>query len=87
MKNNCEEMMTADPIFCFANDKVHRAAQMKDLDIRAVPTCDKATNKKFLAGIVAQADLGIRLGAPDELAEVLTKVSRPAFWVSKREDL
>jgi CBS domain-containing protein len=61
MEKTCEEVMTADPVFCVPSDSAQHAAQlMKELDVGAVPVCDDAQK---LVGILTDRDLAVRVVA------------------------
>jgi CBS domain-containing protein len=71
-----ESVMTRDPVACTAGDSLQKAFEaMEDHQVRRVPVVD---DQKRLVGIISQADVATRIGAPRKTAEVVEKVSRPA---------
>lgn len=58
---NCQEIMTASPSCCLADDKVYAVAQqMQSEDIGALPVVENHETKKLI-GIVTDRDLAVRV--------------------------
>lgn len=71
-----EGVMTRHPVTCTPEDSLQKAfAAMEDHQVRRIPVVD---NENRIVGIISQADVATRIGAPRKTAEVVEKVSRPA---------
>jgi CBS domain-containing protein len=71
-----KEAMTTEPIYCFEDDDVARAAQvMQDRQIRRLPIVNRA---KELVGVISLGDLAVHGGDERLAGEVLERVSEPA---------
>lgn len=58
---NCQEIMTANPSCCLADDKVYAVAQqMQSEDIGAIPVVENYETKKLI-GIITDRDLAVRV--------------------------
>jgi len=87
MTKTCEEVMTADPVFCIPRDTAQHAAQlMNELDIGAVPVCDSNTQK--LVGIVTDRDLALRVVAVGRDSEVthVSQIMTTELFTCRPED-
>ncbi|HEV8718303.1 MAG TPA: CBS domain-containing protein [Candidatus Binatia bacterium] len=70
-----EEVMTAEPVTCHAQDNVQQALQlMAEHQVRRVPVID---DDGCLIGIIAQADIATRMAEPEKTAQVVEEISRP----------
>lgn len=68
--------MTHDPVTCRPNDNLQQVLDaMADHQLRRILVVD---DEKRLVGIISQADVATRIGAPRKTAEVVEKVSRSA---------
>lgn len=71
-----EEIMTRHPVTCASSDDLQKAFDgMVDHQVRRIPVVDSQSR---LVGIISQADVATRIGAPKKVAQVVEKVSRPA---------
>lgn len=71
-----EGLMTRHPVTCMPGESLQKAfAAMEDHQVRRIPVVDDDSR---LVGIISQADVATRIGAPRKTAEVVEKVSRPA---------
>jgi len=69
------DIMTAKPVTCRADDDLGRAiSAMAQHQIRRVPIVDESER---IVGIIAQADIALRLDDPAATTEVLRKISKP----------
>jgi CBS domain-containing protein len=69
------DVMSPDPITCQADDDITLAMQkMADHQIRRLPIVNSGGE---LAGIIAQADIAIRLHDPQKTAAVVHEISQP----------
>lgn len=70
-----EDVMTRSPVTCRAEDNVQTALHaMEANQVRRIPVVGENGR---LVGIIAQADIAIRLRKPDSTAEVVEEISRP----------
>jgi CBS domain-containing protein len=70
-----EAVMTRHPVTCTPGDNLKKAfAAMEEHQVRRIPVVD---DENRLVGIISQADVATRIGAPRKTAEVVEKVSRP----------
>jgi len=70
-----EEVMTREPIACHPDDDMEAVLDaMSDNQVRRIPVVD---DKHRLVGIISQADVANRSGAPRKTVEVLQEISRP----------
>jgi len=69
------DIMTAKPVTCRADDDLEQAlSAMAQHQIRRVPIVDESEQ---IVGIIAQADIALRIEDPTAAAEVLRKISKP----------
>lgn len=69
------EVMTRELVTVGPDDDVQRALDaMEERQVRRIPVVD---GDGRLVGIIAQADIAVRLEAPRETAEVVEKISKP----------
>jgi CBS domain-containing protein len=70
-----EEVMTRDLVTCKPEDNLQQALDvMASYQVRRIPV---VTNDGRIVGIISQADIATRLGAPRETAEVVEEISQP----------
>jgi CBS domain-containing protein len=69
------ELMTRGPQSCSPDDDIRDVEKvMKEKKVRRVPIIDAAGH---LVGIIAQADVAIRVGNEQELGELVEHISEP----------
>ena len=69
------DIMTAKPVTCRADDDLEQAiSAMAQHQIRRVPIVDESEQ---IVGIIAQADIVLRIDDPTATTEVLRKISKP----------
>jgi CBS-domain-containing membrane protein len=67
--------MTAKPVTCRADDDLEQAiSAMAQHQIRRVPIVDESEQ---IVGIIAQADIALRIDDPTATTEMLRKISKP----------
>ncbi len=70
-----DEVMTPAPIKCRPEDDVKKAIKlMEGARVRRIPIVD---DKDKLVGIIAQADIAIRLNKTKKTGEILEEISKP----------
>jgi CBS domain-containing protein len=70
------DVMTPNPVTCRPDDDLDSAIQaMEGQQVRRIPVVD---GEQRLVGIIAQADIAVRSGAPMKTAEVVQEISRSA---------
>jgi CBS domain-containing protein len=70
-----EQVMTRDPVTCREIDTMHNALNiMTNHQVRRVPVVNTQGD---LVGIIAQADVAIRVDKSEKTAEVVEEISRP----------
>lgn len=68
-------VMTPNPVVCHPDDDVDAALKvMADRQIRRIPVVD---GDGQVVGIIAQADIAIRLDNPDRAGQVIGQISQP----------
>ena len=68
--------MTRHPVTCAPNENLQKVFDaMADHQVRRIPVVD---DQNRLVGIISQADVATRIGAPKKTGEVVELVSRPA---------
>ncbi len=68
-----EQAMTADPVCCRPEDDVHRALDaMSEHQVRRIPIVDEGG---AIVGIIAQADIALRLQSDKETGDVVEDIS------------
>jgi CBS domain-containing protein len=71
-----EEVMTQAPVACRGEDDLQRALDlMQKNQVRRIPVV--AENQELI-GIIAQADVALRVGQPRKTGEVVQEISRPS---------
>lgn len=71
-----EECMSEDLVTCKPEDDVQKAADlMKEHQVRRIPVVD---DQGRLVGMIAQADIALKLGKPKEVTETVKEISKPA---------
>lgn len=71
-----EEVMTREVVTCHPDDDVQRAIKAMEVhQVRRLPVVD---NRGSIVGIIAQADVAMRLDQPKKTAEVVEAISHPA---------
>ncbi|MEX2264257.1 MAG: CBS domain-containing protein [Bryobacteraceae bacterium] len=74
-----EEIMTRDPITCLPHDDIESALDtMQTHQVRRVPIVDE---EGIVVGIIAQADIAIRMEEPEKISEVVVEISQPRTMV------
>ena len=69
------DIMTAKPVTCRADDDLEQAiSAMAQHQIRRVPIVDESEQ---IVGIIAQADIALRIDDPTATTEMLRKISKP----------
>jgi CBS domain-containing protein len=69
------DIMAAKPVTCRADDDVERAmSAMAQHQIRRVPIVDESEQ---IVGIIAQADIALRIDDPTATTEVIRRISKP----------
>jgi CBS domain-containing protein len=69
------DIMTAKPVTCHADDDLETAiSAMAQHQIRRVPIVDESEQ---MVGIIAQADIALRIDDPTTTTEVLRRISKP----------
>ena len=86
----CEQVMTKNPVCCFQNDDVVKAAKlMKREDIGSIPIIEDAKTNK-LVGILTDRDLAIKVIAEGRVSQsvlVGQVMTRDLITCSKDDDL
>jgi CBS domain-containing protein len=78
-KTKVAEIMTSQPITCRENDSIKDVLDtMKKHQVRRILAID---NNDRLVGIIAEADIALRLGKPKKTGEVVAEISK-AFTAS-----
>jgi CBS domain-containing protein len=73
------DVMTRDPVTCHGEDDLQKAMEAMEVNqVRRIPVVDESGH---LIGIIAQADIAIRYGEPERIAQVVEEVSRPGNGV------
>lgn len=71
-----EQVMTREPVTCHPDDDVQKALQAMEVhQVRRLPVVD---SQGAIVGIIAQADVAMRLDQPKKTAEVVEAISHPA---------
>jgi len=71
-----KEVMTTDPVTCSPEDDLQKAIDaMQSHKVRRIPVVNRSGE---LVGIIAQADIAIRLNQPEKTAETVEEISKPA---------
>ena len=78
--NACElkagDIMTPQPVSCKSDDDVNSAIKsMEEFQVRRIPVTNESGK---LVGIIAQADIALRLGKSHKIEEVVTEISKPS---------
>jgi len=69
-----EDVMTRNPVTCRAEDDLQKAFKaMEEHQVRRIPVVDSSDR---VLGIIAQADVAIRVGEPMKTAEVVKEISK-----------
>jgi CBS domain-containing protein len=69
------DVMTSDPVTCYEDDDMDQALQaMSQQQVRRIPIVN---TRNEIVGIIAQADVAIRVEEPGKTAEVVEDISRP----------
>lgn len=69
------ECMSEDLVTCQPEDEVQKAADlMKEYQVRRIPVVD---NQGRILGMIAQADIALKVGTPEEVTETVQKISKP----------
>lgn len=70
-----EEVMTRNPVTCRTDEDIQNAMdRMSQHQIRRIPVVDPGGR---IVGIIAQADLAIRMDQPEKTEKVLEHISQP----------
>ena len=71
-----QDAMTREPIACDAEDDLQKVLDaMRSHRIRRIPVIDRTGG---LIGIIAQADIATRAGAPEKTAQTVEEISQPS---------
>jgi len=71
-----EECMSEDLITCMPEDDVQKAADlMKEYQVRRIPVVD---DQGRILGMIAQADIALKVGKPEEVTETVQEISKPS---------
>lgn len=71
-----EDVMTRDPVTVHPDDDMQKALRAMEVhQVRRLPVVD---SQGVIVGIIAQADLAMRLDQPKKTAEVVEAISHPA---------
>jgi CBS domain-containing protein len=71
-----EEVMTNDPVTCHADDDLNEAVDAMEMhQVRRIPVVD---DNNRIIGIIAQADIAIRVREPATTAEMVEEISKSA---------
>jgi CBS domain-containing protein len=69
-------VMTRNPITCKMDDDLQQAIEaMEEHQVRRIPIIE---NGRRLVGIIAQADVALKVENPEQTAEVVEEISKPA---------
>jgi len=70
------DIMTKDPINCSPEDDLEKALEaMQTHQIRRIPVVERGGQ---LVGIIAQADIATHSEKPEDVAETVEEISKPA---------
>jgi CBS domain-containing protein len=70
------ECMSEELVTCKPEDDVRKAEDlMKEYQVRRIPIVD---NQGRILGVIAQADIALKVGKPQEVTETLKEISKPA---------
>lgn len=70
-----QEIMTPAPIKCNLDDDVKKAIRlMEEAQVRRIPIVD---DKDKLVGIIAQADIAVRLSKTKKTGDLVEEISKP----------
>lgn len=70
------ECMSEDLVTCKPEDDVQKAADlMKEYQVRRIPVVD---DKGRILGMIAQADIALKVGKPEEVTETVQEISKPS---------
>ena len=70
-----EEVMTREPVTCFAGDELQKAVGfMAERQLRRIPVVDEGGR---VVGIIAQADVATKAETPEKTANVVEEISKP----------
>jgi CBS domain-containing protein len=74
-KTKVKEIMTPEVVTCHADDDVQRALDaMTRNQVRRIPVVDEHDD---IVGMIAQADVAMKMSEPEKLARVVKEISRP----------
>ncbi len=75
-KTTVADVMSREPVTCGPNDDVEQLIEaMEEHQVRRIPIVDENCR---LVGIVAQADIAIRMREPGKVAEAVEEISKPS---------
>lgn len=70
------ECMSEELVTCKPEDDVRKAEDlMKEYQVRRIPIVD---DQGRILGVIAQADIALKVGKPQEVTETLKEISKPA---------
>ncbi|MDC4206506.1 MAG: CBS domain-containing protein [Candidatus Manganitrophus sp.] len=70
------ECMSEDLVTCKPEDDVQKAADlMKEYQVRRIPVVD---DQGRILGMIAQADIALKVGKPEEVTETVQEISKPS---------
>lgn len=70
-----QNVMTVDPVSCRPDDDINETLRLMSRNqIRRIPVVDE---NNTIVGIIAQADVAVRLDQPNKVGEVVEQISLP----------
>lgn len=70
------DCMSEELITCKPEDNVQKAQElMQEYQVRRIPVVD---NQGRIVGMIAQADIALKVGKPEEVTETVKNISKPA---------
>ena len=71
-----KDVMSREPLACNPQDDLQKALDaMQRRQVRRIPVVDE---RGMLTGIIAQADIAIRVDQPEKTAKTVEQISRPS---------
>jgi CBS domain-containing protein len=76
-ETSVQDVMTGSPITCYADDDLNETLEMMaSHQVRRIPVIDRNGD---IVGIIAQADVALRVDNDQKTAEVVGEISRPTY--------
>lgn len=70
------DCMSEDLVTCKPEEDIRKAADlMKEYQVRRIPVVD---NQGRILGMIAQADIALKVGKPEEITETVQEISKPS---------